>query len=106
MLVWFIAIAAMGVSGILRHPKVFSALNPVYGLSYLVSHGATGFLVLGAVFLCVTGAECSATIRMRIRIAASKIVAEGRFVASFNMLPLAVVLLEASRSRSALHNAL
>jgi hypothetical protein len=41
-----------------------------------------------------------------IRIAASEIVPEGRFVASFKMLPLAVALLEASRSRSALPNAL
>jgi KUP system potassium uptake protein len=36
---------------------VFAALNPMYGLSYLFSGGFTGFLVLGAVFLCVTGAE-------------------------------------------------
>jgi KUP system potassium uptake protein len=57
MLIWFVAMAVMGVSGIVQHPKVFAALNPVYGLSYLVSHGLTGFLVLGAVFLCVTGAE-------------------------------------------------
>src|SRR5271154_2249379 len=57
MLLWFVAIAAMGIFGIVQHPAVFAALNPVYGLSYLVSHGATGFLVLGAVFLCVTGAE-------------------------------------------------
>jgi KUP system potassium uptake protein len=57
MLLWFAAIAVMGVYGIAQHPAVFAALNPVYGLSYLVSHGATGFLVLGAVFLCVTGAE-------------------------------------------------
>ena len=40
------------------------------------------------------------------RIAAFEIVPEGRFVASFKMLPLAVALLEASRSRSALPNAL
>jgi KUP system potassium uptake protein len=57
MLIWFVAIAVMGVSGIVQHPKVFAALNPYYGLSYLVSNGLTGFLVLGAVFLCVTGAE-------------------------------------------------
>src|SRR6202043_3790347 len=54
---WFAAIAAMGIFGIVRHPSVFAALNPVYGLSYLFSNGVTGFLVLGAVFLCVTGAE-------------------------------------------------
>src|SRR6201991_5131745 len=57
MLLWFAAIAVLGISGIAHHPAVFAALNPVYGLSYLFSHGATGFLVLGAVFLCVTGAE-------------------------------------------------
>jgi KUP system potassium uptake protein len=57
MLLWFTAIALMGISGIVQHPAVFAALNPVYGLAYLFSHGATGFLVLGAVFLCVTGAE-------------------------------------------------
>ena len=57
MLLWFVAMALMGVYGIARHPTVLAALNPVYGLSYLFSNGATGFLVLGAVFLCVTGAE-------------------------------------------------
>src|SRR6202048_5247361 len=57
MLLWFVALALMGISGIVQHPSVVAALNPVYGLSYLFSHGATGFLVLGAVFLCVTGAE-------------------------------------------------
>jgi KUP system potassium uptake protein len=57
MLVWFAAIALMGIWGIVQHPSVFAALNPIYGLSYLFSHGATGFWVLGAVFLCVTGAE-------------------------------------------------
>jgi KUP system potassium uptake protein len=57
MLLWFAVMAVMGISGIVQHPGVFVALNPVYGLHYLFSHGATGFLVLGAVFLCVTGAE-------------------------------------------------
>lgn len=36
---------------------MIEALNPAYGLHYLVSGGMTSFLVLGAVFLCVTGAE-------------------------------------------------
>jgi KUP system potassium uptake protein len=57
MLIWFATMALMGVFGIAKHPSVFLALNPAYGLSYLFSNGATGFLVLGAVFLCVTGAE-------------------------------------------------
>ncbi|WP_035655268.1 potassium transporter Kup [Bradyrhizobium sp. STM 3809] len=57
MLLWFVTIAVLGLVGIARHPAVFAALNPSYGWSYLVSNGATGFLVLGSVFLCVTGAE-------------------------------------------------
>src|ERR1700746_3372398 len=57
MLVWFVTIAVLGLVGIIKHPGVFAAVNPAYGLSYLFSNGATGFLVLGAVFLCVTGAE-------------------------------------------------
>jgi KUP system potassium uptake protein len=57
MLAWFIALALMGLRGIAQHPSVFAALNPSYGLAYLVGHGLSGFLVLGGVFLCVTGAE-------------------------------------------------
>jgi KUP system potassium uptake protein len=57
MVVWFAAIALLGIAGIVRHPAVFAALDPRYGLAYLFSNGVTGFLVLGAVFLCVTGAE-------------------------------------------------
>jgi KUP system potassium uptake protein len=57
MTLWFAAIALLGLVGILRHPAVLVALNPLLGLEYLFSHGRTGFLVLGAVFLCVTGAE-------------------------------------------------
>jgi KUP system potassium uptake protein len=57
MLLWFVCMAAMGISGILHHPTVFAALNPLLGVSYLFTHGIDGFLVLGGVFLCVTGAE-------------------------------------------------
>jgi KUP system potassium uptake protein len=57
MFVWFIAMALMGISGIVQHPAVIAALDPHYGLAYLFSHGFSGFLVLGGVFLCVTGAE-------------------------------------------------
>lgn len=57
MLVWFIAMALMGIRGIVQHPTVFAALDPRYGLAYLFSNGTAGFLVLGGVFLCVTGAE-------------------------------------------------
>jgi KUP system potassium uptake protein len=57
MLAWFAIIAALGVYGILQHPQVFIAIDPRYGLDYLSRGGYQGFLVLGGVFLCVTGAE-------------------------------------------------
>ena len=57
MALWFGIITLMGLSGILNHPTIFVALNPLYGLTYLFHHGLSGFLVLGGVFLCVTGAE-------------------------------------------------
>jgi KUP system potassium uptake protein len=57
MTVWFVTIGVLGLSGILRHPGVLAAFDPRYGLAYLFGHGMTGFLVLGGVFLCATGAE-------------------------------------------------
>jgi KUP system potassium uptake protein len=57
MAVWFVAIATLGIGGILRHPAVLAAINPLYGFSYLFAGGSGAFLVLGGVFLCVTGAE-------------------------------------------------
>ena len=57
MCLWFLAIAILGIAGIARHPAVLVALNPVYGMRYLFSNGYASFLVLGGVFLCVTGAE-------------------------------------------------
>jgi KUP system potassium uptake protein len=57
MFIWFAVMALLGVYGIVKHPTVFAALNPLYGLQYLFSGGITSFMVLGGVFLCVTGAE-------------------------------------------------
>jgi KUP system potassium uptake protein len=57
MALWFAVIALLGIWGISRYPSVLLAIDPRHGLSYLISGGATGFLVLGGVFLCVTGAE-------------------------------------------------
>ncbi|NTJ68482.1 KUP/HAK/KT family potassium transporter [Agrobacterium rhizogenes] len=57
MSVWFLSMALMGIWGVVQHPAVLWALNPLYGLSFLLHHGSIGFLVLGGVFLCVTGAE-------------------------------------------------
>ncbi|OJT40677.1 potassium transporter Kup [Serratia plymuthica] len=57
MALWFFSIAALGVWGIIQHPAVLMAVNPEYGVAFLFSNGLTSFLVLGGVFLCVTGAE-------------------------------------------------
>jgi KUP system potassium uptake protein len=57
MTVWFVTIGLLGLFGILRHPGVLVAVDPRYGFNYLLGNGFTGFLVLGAVFLCATGAE-------------------------------------------------
>jgi len=57
MVAWFVVIAVLGISSVVRHPQVLVALNPGVGLHYLFGHGFAGFLVLGAVFLCATGAE-------------------------------------------------
>src|SRR5271165_2232392 len=57
MLAWFVVIAVLGAYGVMQHPSVIAAVNPLYGLDYLSRGGLQGFLVLGGVFLCVTGAE-------------------------------------------------
>ena len=57
MTAWFVVIGLLGLGGIVRHPGVLVALDPRHGFDYLLGHGFTGFLVLGAVFLCATGAE-------------------------------------------------
>jgi KUP system potassium uptake protein len=57
MLVWFIVIAALGVSGIVREPIVLTAVTPAYAIAFLSHSGAVGPLVLGGVFLCITGGE-------------------------------------------------
>lgn len=57
MLVWFLVLAVMGIGGILHNPGVFAALNPLYGLAFMVGNGVIGFIILGTVFLSVTGAE-------------------------------------------------
>ena len=57
MLLWFLALALLGIGGILRAPEVLAALNPLHGYRFFASHGAVAFAVLGAVFLVVTGGE-------------------------------------------------
>ncbi|MFI5257465.1 MAG: potassium transporter Kup [Gemmatimonadales bacterium] len=57
MLVWFATIAVLGVRSILRAPAVLGAANPWHAVTFFGEHGIAGFLTLGAVVLCVTGAE-------------------------------------------------
>ena len=56
-LVWFLAIGATGLHGIVQYPGIVAALNPAYATGFLASHAAESFVVLGAVVLAVTGAE-------------------------------------------------
>src|SRR5258708_1863961 len=57
MLVWFAVLAALGIWGIMQQPRILLALNPLYGVRELASAPWRGFLMLGAVFLAVTGTE-------------------------------------------------
>ena len=57
MAVWFITIGLLGLWGIGQDPHVLYALNPYYAVHLLANGGFRGFLVLGGIFLCVTGAE-------------------------------------------------
>ena len=57
MLVWFVALGALGVVQIALHPYVLLALLPSYAVTLCLHHGLLAFIVLGSVVLCVTGAE-------------------------------------------------
>ena len=57
MVLWFIFIAVLGAVGISRAPHVVVALDPRHAVSFLIHNGLSSLAILGAVFLCVTGAE-------------------------------------------------
>lgn len=57
MAVWFIVLAALGLPHILTNPDVLAAFNPVNGMMMVLSHGFLSLVILGGVFLAVTGAE-------------------------------------------------
>lgn len=57
MAVWFAAIGAFGAHQIVQHPNVLRAADPAYAFELCVRHELLAFVVLGAVVLCVTGAE-------------------------------------------------
>ena len=55
--VWFMAIALLGLAQITTHPAILWALSPHYALRFIVENPGTTFIILGAVVLCVTGGE-------------------------------------------------
>lgn len=57
MLFWFIVIAALGVNSIVSNPVVLNAFNPMHAIAFVVSDPLLSFFLLGAVVLCITGAE-------------------------------------------------
>jgi KUP system potassium uptake protein len=57
MIAWFCSLAVMGLVHISDDPSVLAAINPLYGIKFLLSHGTIGMVTLGAVFLAVTGGE-------------------------------------------------
>jgi KUP system potassium uptake protein len=87
MLVWFLTLAITGIIQIARHPSVFAAINPLHALWFVTSHGSGPFIILGSIFLVVTGAEalyadlghfgpktnCSRVVRDCVSLASSKL---------------------------------
>ncbi len=57
ILLWFVVLAVMGVYGISMNTGIFAALNPGHGVSFLLENKFHGFVVLGSIFLVVTGGE-------------------------------------------------
>lgn len=56
MFIWFTMLGVLGILQIAHHPMILQSVNPVYGYKLLVQHPG-GFILLGAIFLCTTGAE-------------------------------------------------
>lgn len=57
MLVWFSSLIISGLAGISEAPEVLKALNPYYGIRFLLDNGVKGFIALGEIILCATGGE-------------------------------------------------
>ena len=57
VIVWFVTIAGLGIAWIVREPVVLGAFDPRHAVTFFSNNGLTGFAVLGAVFLVVTGGE-------------------------------------------------
>jgi KUP system potassium uptake protein len=57
MLLWFTVIAILGIRGIAQFPGVLEAVSPIHALAFFARNGASAFVILGTVFLVVTGGE-------------------------------------------------
>jgi len=57
MLVWFLLLALVGLRVVVPHPGIFRALSPTYALAFVAEHPLVTFVAMGAVVLCITGAE-------------------------------------------------
>jgi len=57
MLLWFAVLTVLGLIGIAQNPQVLAAVNPLHALNFLTGNSLLGFFALGAVVLCITGAE-------------------------------------------------
>ncbi len=57
MVVWFVTIGVLGLHALVREPSVLRAINPAYAVGFFAAHGGRSVLVLGSVFLVVTGGE-------------------------------------------------
>jgi len=55
--IWFLSLAVLGIMSIIETPEVISAINPVYAINFFAENKFLGFIVLGSVFLVVTGGE-------------------------------------------------
>jgi KUP system potassium uptake protein len=57
MMIWFSTLAVLGICSLTTHPAVLKALNPAYGLTFLIENRSIAIVAMGAVVLSVTGAE-------------------------------------------------
>jgi KUP system potassium uptake protein len=57
MLLWFVCLAVLGVRSVIQSPRILESFSPLHGIRLLVEHPRQGFVVLGSVFLALTGAE-------------------------------------------------
>lgn len=57
MLIWFVTLAGLGLISLIQSPRILEAVSPLHGIRLLLEHPGQGFVVLGSVFLALTGAE-------------------------------------------------